>query len=271
LGLQNIVGCLITFRPSKTDMRYFAVFFLLLITTTALAQDSQKVSGTIVNDDTKLPVTNANIINLNKVKGAVADDKGYFEIEATVNDTLHISLIGYATLKIRVTNDWIKNKTTTIQMTEKAIALEEVIIQPYILTGYLEVDSKLIPLRENYRYSISGLHEGYEAGEYSPGAFGKVLGSIFNPADALYNFFGKKPKELKRLREMKKDDNVRNLLESKYDRETIAALLGINKNDIPEILARCNYSESFVKTANDLQIMDAISACYEEYKILKKK
>ena len=45
----------------------------------------------------------------------------------------------------------------------------------------------------------------------------------------------------------------------------------LKKNDIPEILGRCNYSESFIKTANDLQIMDAISECYEEYKILKKK
>jgi hypothetical protein len=47
-------------------------------------------------------------------------------------------------------------------------------------------------------------------------------------------------------------------------------LLGIDK-EIPEILQRCNYSDSFIKTANDLQIMDAISGCYEEYKILKKR
>lgn len=252
-------------------MKYFAVLFLFLTFGAASAQEIVKITGTIVNDNDMLPVANANIINLNKVKGASSDEKGYFEIAASVNDTLHISLIGFVTLNVRVTNDWIKNKTTRIQMTEKAIALEEVIIQPYKLTGYLEVDSKLIPMRENYRYSISGLNQGYEAGENSPAAFGKVLGSIFNPADALYNFFGKKPKELKKLRQMKKDDNLRNLLETKYDRETICALLGIQKNDIPEILSRCNYSESFVQTANDLQIMDAISACYEEYKILKKR
>jgi hypothetical protein len=70
---------------------------------------------------------------------------------------------------------------------------------------------------------------------------------------------------------MKKDDTVRNLLESKFDRETLGVLLGIDVKDIPEILQRCNYSESFIKTANDLQIMDAISGCYEEYKILKKR
>ncbi|SDK03882.1 carboxypeptidase-like regulatory domain-containing protein [Flavobacterium noncentrifugens] len=254
-------------------MRYFVVFFFLFLTTTLMAQDvtSQKVSGVIVNDNGLAAISNVNVINLNKVRGTISDAKGFFEIEVSVNDTLHFSLIGFQSIKVRVTNDWIKNKTTKIQLTEKAIALEEVNIMPYNLTGYLEIDSKLIPTRENFRYSISGLTEGYEAGEYSPNAFGRVLGSIFNPADMLYNFFGKKPKELKRLKEMKKDETVRNLLESKYDRETIAVLLGINKNEIAEILQRCNYSDSFIQTANDLQIMDAISGCYEEYKILKKK
>lgn len=255
-------------------MRYFVVFFFILIAATVSAQVSettQKVTGTIINDNTLLPQANVNVLNLNKVKGSIANEKGYFEIEAAVNDTLHFSLIGYQSLKVRVTNDWIKNKTTQIQLTEKAIALEEVKIQSYLLTGYLEVDSKLIPFRENYRYSISGLQEGYEAGEYAPGAFGNVLGSIFNPADMLYNFFGNNPKELKKLKAMKKNDNIRALLESKYDRETLAIFLGIDKSEIPEILARCNYSESFAKTANDLQIMDAISGCYEEYKILKRR
>lgn len=255
-------------------MKPFTTLLFLLLSVLTFGQDSEqvnKIAGIVSNDATLLPLFNANVVNLNKVKGAVTDERGRFVIEAELNDTLHISLIGFQPITVRVTNDWVKNKTATISLTEKAIALEEVIIQPYRLTGYLEVDTKLIPIPENYRYNIAGLSQAYEAGAFSPGAFGKMMGSMFNPADALYNFFGKKPTELKKLKEYKKDENVKNLLESKYDRETIAALLGIDKNDIPEILARCNYSESFAKTANDLQVMEAISECYEEYKILKKK
>ena len=255
-------------------MKYFVVFFFLVVSATAFAQvkePSQKVDGIIISNTTRQPISSVNIININKVRGATTDVRGFFEIDVQVNDTLHITSLGFQSLRVRVTNDWIKNKSTKIQLTEKAIALEEVVIRPFNLTGYLEVDTKIIPVKENYRYSISGLTQGYEAGEYSPNAFGRVLGSIFNPADMLYNFFGNNPKELKKLKEMKKDDTVRTLLESKFDRETIAVLLGIDKNEIPEILQRCNYSESFIKTANDLQIMDAISGCYEEYKVLKKK
>jgi hypothetical protein len=204
------------------------------------------------------------------VKGTISNARGNFEIDADVNDTLHITMIGFQSLRVRVTNDWVKNGNAKIELTEKAIALEEVKVRKYNLTGYLEVDTKLIPDEENFRYSISGLPQGYEAGEYSPKAFSRVMSSIFNPADMLYNFFGKKPKELKKLKEMKKDNTVKELLETKFDRETVAILLGIDKKDIPEILQHCNYSEAFIQTANDLQILDAISQCYEQYKVLKK-
>jgi hypothetical protein len=254
-------------------MRYIFLYFLILLSFSALAQEpiTQKVTGTIINDNTLMPISNANVININKVKGVVTDVKGFFELEVSVNDTLHISLLGYQSLRVRVTNDWLKNGTAKLQLTEKAIALEEVIVKKYDLTGYLEIDSKLIPDKENYRYSISGLSQGYETGSSSPGAFSRVLGSIFNPADMLYNFFGNKSDQLKKLKKMKKDDTVRHLLESKFDRETLGVLLGVDKKEIAEILTRCSYSEDFIKTANDLQIMDAISECYEQYKVLSKK
>lgn len=255
-------------------MKYFVVFLCSLLSLTAVGQGietSPKVSGIILNINTQEPISNVNIINVNKMRGATTDDKGIFEIAVTANDTLHITILGYQSLKVKVTNDWIKNKSTNIYLTEKAYALEEVIIRRFNLTGFLEIDNKLFPDKQNYRYSISGLTEGYETGENSPNALEKIVGSLFNPADKLYNFFGKKTRELLRLKEMKKDDTVRNLLETKFDRETISVLLGINKDEIAEVLSRCNYSDSFIKTANDLQILDAISACYEEYKILKRR
>ena len=251
-------------------MRYFAVTFFVLLSFSAFSQQTT-VRGTVVNDNTLLPLWNINIVNVNLVKGAITDAKGNFEIEANVNDVLLISSLGFQSIEIKVTNDWIKNKSSRIHLTEKAYALEEVVIPPYDLTGYLEVDSKLIPEKENYWYSISGLSKRYEGGENSPNAFSRVVGSLFNPADMLYNFFGKKPKELRKLKELKKDDKLMSLLQTKYDRETIYLLLGIDKKDLAEILERCSYSDTFAQTANDLQILEAISGCYEEYKILKKK
>jgi hypothetical protein len=255
-------------------MKYFILFLFLVTSLKSVAQTTEvptTISGTIISDNTGVPLVGVSIININQVNGTTTDTKGNFELAVTQSDTLHVTLLGYESLRVRVTNDWIKNKKTIIQLTQKAIELNEVIVNKYYLTGYLEIDAKLIPIKEDLRYSISGLGQGYEAGQYAPEAFGKVLGSIFNPADMLYNFFGKRPQQLKKLRELRKDDTVRNLLETKYDRETIALLLGVSQNEIGEILGRCSYSDAFIKTANDLQIMDALSSCYEQYKILKKK
>lgn len=255
-------------------MKHIVLFLFLITSLNSVAQTTEvptKISGTIISDNTGTPLVGVNIININQVTGTTTNYNGNFELSVTQSDTLHITLLGYESLRVRVTNDWIKNRTTTIQLTQKAIALNEVVISPYYLTGYLEIDAKLIPIKEDFRYNISGLGRGYEAGQYAPDSFGKVLGSIFNPADMLYNVFGKRPQQLKKLREMRKDDTVRKLLETKYDRETITLLLGVTQDEIAEILNRCSYSDAFIKSANDLQIMDAISGCYEQYKILKKK
>lgn len=256
-------------------MKHFTLLFLVLFSSIAFSQtqtDSiiKMIKGRVVDSETKLPMGNVHVINATKIKGTVTNGNGLFEIEGTVNDTLLFTYIGFNSTKVTITNDWKKTDDTKVEMTEKIFDLDEVVITQLHLTGYLEVDTKLIAVDDSYRVQISGLPIGYEAGEKSPNAINRVLSSIFNPADFLHNTFSKKAKEMKKLREMKKDNTVRDLLASKFDRETIATLLEIDKDDIPMILQKCNYSESFIKTANDLQILDAISTCYEDYKVLKK-
>ena len=252
------------------------VLFTLFFSLCVFSQENQTtlevektISATVLSDSTNQPLENVNIVNLGNVKGATSGKKGVFEIKAKLNDTLFFSYLGYKSLQVKVTNDWLKLGNVKVKMTEVGIALEEVIVQEIQLTGYLEIDAKAVPIYNNSRYAISGLNQGYEGGKKQPGAVTKVLNAIFNPADFLYNLFGKKPKQMRKLRKMKEDDNIRNLLASKYNRETLTALLQVDRADIDEILRNCSYSQNFIKTANDLQILDAISECYEEYRVLR--
>jgi hypothetical protein len=250
---------------------HFSLLILLLITFLGISQDYATVKGTILKSETLSPMESVNIVNLNQVIGTTTNTKGEFEISAKVNDTLHLSYLGYKSIKVKVSNDWIKYGTsTTIELTELALALEEVNVNKLKLTGYLEVDIKQVPIQKNIRYSISGLNSGYESRERSPSMVSSVLGAIFNPADFLHNIFGKKPREMRKLREMKKQDEIKTLLASRFDREMLTALLQMDRIDLDLLISECNYSQSFIKTANDLQILDAISECYEEYKILSR-
>jgi len=268
-------------------MKYlFTIILLAFVVQTSFAQDAKnedsepqevasddietRVMGTVIDLSTDKPIDRVNIVNLNQVIGTSTDDEGNFEINAKLNDTLHLSYLGYKSIKVRVTNDWIKFGETKIGMTELALALEEVVVNQLKLTGYLDIDVKQVPIKSNYRYSISGLNNAYEAGDRRPNAVSKVLGAIFNPADFLHNIFGKKPNELRKLKKMKKDDEIRNLLASRFDREMLMVLLQVDKFDLDEIVNQCNYSKNFIESANDLQILDAISECYEEYKVLNR-
>ncbi len=255
------------------------IFLLALIVPTLLPAQtpppstqtaSPIVKGTVLNAKDDSILSNVNIVNLNQVKGTITLEDGHFEIPAKVNDTLYFSYLGFETINVRVTDDWLKYGDVTISMTEKGIALEEVVVKEFALTGYLEIDAKRAPIYASRRYSINGLDQGYEAGSDEPGAFTKTLGSIFNPADFLYGVFGKKGGNMRKLREIKKEDEIRNLLQKKYDRETLSSLLQMDKVSIDAILRNCQYSKKFILEANDLQILDAISECYEEYKVLKK-
>ncbi|MCC4228068.1 carboxypeptidase-like regulatory domain-containing protein [Zunongwangia profunda] len=243
----------------------FLVFFVCQITS---AQDV--ISGTVMNAANDVALENVHIVNLNQVKGTTSEEDGSFELQATANDTLYFTYLGFKSIKVRVTNDWLKYGNVKVKMTEVGIALEEVTVSDVKLTGYLEIDAKNIPIYENKRYSISGLNIGYEAGGSSPSAFNKVIGSIFNPADALNNLFSRREQQMRKLRQMKEDESIRDLLGSKYNRETLTAMLQLSRSEIEEVLSRCNYSEDFVKTATDLQILDAISGCWEEYKLLQR-
>jgi len=235
------------------------------------SQVIQEFRATVINAQTKFPLESVHVINLNQVKGTITNQDGKFQINAAVNDTLYLTYLGFKPQKVRVTNDMFKFEDTKISLTELAYALEEVIVRPYQLTGFLDIDVKNLPVNTSYQYSISGLNKSYEGGNRNPSAVTKVLGAILNPADLLRNLFGKKPSQMRKLRQMKEDDDIRDLLASKFDRETLTQLLQIEKMDIEDILNNCSYSKSFIQTANDLQILDAISSCYEEYKVLNRR
>ena len=50
----------------------------------------------------------------------------------------------------------IKYGNSKFQMTELAFALEEIIIRPYKLTGYLDIDVKNAPINTSKRYIFLG-------------------------------------------------------------------------------------------------------------------
>ena len=141
------------------------LFFTIISAFVLYAQEPTTVKGKVLDAANDQPLESVNIVNLNQVVGTSTNSAGEFEIQAKVNDTLHFSYLGYKSIKVRVTNDWLKFGNADIKLTELALALEKVVVNQLKLTGYLKVDIAQVPEpNDNYRYSISGLPStGYEA------------------------------------------------------------------------------------------------------------
>ncbi|SDH94240.1 carboxypeptidase-like regulatory domain-containing protein [Myroides phaeus] len=245
-------------------MRNFTVFLFLILTTVGvLAQDKTTVSGTILNDKSFLPIDDVNVINITKVKGTISKRDGSFSVEANLNDSIHFSYPGYVPIKLKVTNDWINNDNLKVYFTEQSIELDEIVIKKFDLTGYLEVDTKLIALNEKMQFDFYRRNQ-------TP-YYGTAMGTFFSPVDVVYNLFKGKSKKLKKLEAIKEDQNMIALMQTRYDREIVCGLLDITREDIVKSLQNCNYSDKFIYTATDFQIYQALSDCFENSKVLATK
>lgn len=228
------------------------------------------LQGRIISITDKKPLQSAHIVNLNSVNGTITNTNGQFEIPATVNDTIFISYIGFQSIKLKITNDLLKGNELEIAIHEKVVNIEEVTLKSHKLIGVLVVDAKNVPNDSYSRIHINGLPQAYETGNSYGRNYNSGLGAVFNPVDFWYNKFGKKPKEMDRLRKMKEGDQMRNLMEQKYSREIMMDYLDMSRKELNDLLSECNYSNRFINKASDLQIIEAVLECYENYRALQK-
>ncbi|HLV46386.1 MAG TPA: carboxypeptidase-like regulatory domain-containing protein [Flavobacterium sp.] len=229
-------------------MRIYTVFIFLLLTSTLFAQ--QSVKGTVLSDQTYAPEANVSVINLNSLKVAQTDQNGVFEIQAALNDTLHISADGYKALKIKVTNDWLKGYEIKVYIKDLSTMLDELIISNVELTGFLEIDSKRLAYAT---YDITGSLAAAGLPVYHQTAL--------NPVKKIYDFLKKNSKTTQTINRIQQENELIELMKTKYDRETVSALLNISKEDIVAALQMCNKSERFIYTASDYQIFIALNEC----------
>jgi len=226
--------------------------------------------GQVVDNSNKKPLNGANLFNLNSVIGSITNDKGYFEIETKANDTLYISYLGFESIKLKITNDLLKGNELVIELNEKTEQLNEVVVKSNKLIGVLEIDAKNVPKDKYSRIHIVGLRQTYEVGSSKSRNYTSPIDALFKPIDFVYNMFGKKPKQLKKLKKLRSDDHLRTMLEGKFNRELMMEYLELDAQELNELLNECNYSDYFIQTASDLQLIEAVLLCYENHKAIKK-
>lgn len=231
---------------------------------------SYPLTGIIVDFKDKQPLKAAHLFNLNSVIGTITNDEGKFEIPTVANDTLYISYLGFQSIKLKITHDLLKGNELVIELHEKTEQMKEIVVKSIKLIGVLEIDTKNVPTDKYSRIHINGIPQTYEVGVKKAKTYTSAIDALFKPIDFVYNRFGKKPKELEKLKKLRDDDKLRAMLETNFNRELMMEYLDMNDTELNDFLNECNYSDYFIKEASDLQLIEAVLLCYENYKAIKK-
>ena len=75
---------------------------------------------------------------------------------------------------------------------------------------------------------------------------------------------------IRKLKKLRSNDNLRSMLEGKFNRELMMEYLDMDSQELTDLLNECNYSDYFIRSASDLQLIEAILLCYENHKAIKK-
>jgi TonB-linked SusC/RagA family outer membrane protein len=105
---------------------FLSVVFLSLLSSSLIAQKSA-IKGTVLDEKSKEPLIAATIVVADSDQGVVTDAEGKFTIQATVNDQIIISYIGYKTKTVQIEN----TSDLTILLSQNTLDLDEVIVVGY--------------------------------------------------------------------------------------------------------------------------------------------
>src|SRR5690606_16486540 len=104
------------------------ILTLLLAFAVQLSFAQQKTITGTVTDETGMPLPGVNIVIVGTSTGTQSDFDGNYSINASVGQAISFSYLGYETAEVPVTAS---TTTISIQMSEDAATLEEVIVTAY--------------------------------------------------------------------------------------------------------------------------------------------
>lgn len=164
--------------------KLYACLWLLLVSQLAYAQ-TRTVTGTIVDGQTRETLPGVNVVLKNSSRGTVTDVDGKFRIEASANDTIFFSFVGYHTEAVPINN----RSVIDITLRPSMQSLEEVLVVGYgemkksVVTGSItSVKAKDLETMPIYRVEqalqgrTSGLTIAASSGQPGSGATVRVRG-----------------------------------------------------------------------------------------------
>ncbi len=245
------------------------LFTALLLLVSLLLHPQTKDStitlhGSLYDSKDFSPVEFAHIINLNRPYATISDSSGYFKIKMNMEDTLHITSIGYEDKYVSY-NQKAPAIFKSIPLNQKTYDIESIEITPW--KTYRDFKNKFISLElDDSRKKVHPLiweglpRKPIDAEPEEPG--------ILNPVSFLYDLFSGDREERTKYNEILSRETKQRRIRSKYNKEIVSNLTGLKGEELEKFMDFCNFTEQELLNRKAYEILEEVK---QKYKVFKKK
>ena len=220
--------------------RFYLVFFsLTFIKLNAQINVSSLLKGNVSYNDT-LSVSSIHVINKSRGSATITNEKGYFEIFSSPEDTIIFSSVQYKLKILVVSSEMLVSKEVIIPLEVFINELNEIVVKPNNLTGDLFKDianSTSKPVNF-YNLGIPGFIGARKEKIISPASI--IATSILSgniPIDPIYKHISGYYKRLKKKRNLEIDFDFISKLIKFYGIDYFKISFGIKEDDIYDFVS----------------------------------
>lgn len=137
------------FFTSRFWVRHLTI--LMFVLTSVMAYGQQTINGSVTSLDDGEPLPGATLIIKGTQQGTISDTNGDFTLQASPNDVLVISFVGYATQEIVI--DARKNYSVGLEL--EMGALQEIVVMGYTSKRQKELSASVVSLDADELQSVT--------------------------------------------------------------------------------------------------------------------
>lgn len=251
---------------------------VLLLTKPALSQfvriaDRVIVAGYVFEESTGEPLPYVNVYVKKSRSGTITDTLGYFLLNATINDTIIFSSLGYDRKYVILTDSATDKKEPLIVFMDTKVyeirSVEVISLRKYKQLEY-EITNMRLP-DDEFTYAANNFpFRSPDIDYYTRGSTPmQGIGMVFSPITALYDMFSKEGKEKQKLAELQGKDYLNSLIEEKISAALVMKITGLNQSETNAFLEWCNFSPEFVMKLTEYDLVSVIVYKYKLYENLR--
>ncbi|QJD95788.1 hypothetical protein HH214_07845 [Mucilaginibacter robiniae] len=220
------------------------VLCLSLLTSIALAQAPITVKGLVFNQSSAVRLAQVTIANRHNQTYATTNNLGEFSIQAAIGDSLMIFKAGFTEQKIAV-------KST-----------QDLMISLIPVTQLADVIIKSTSKRQEQQQTMDVYRS---KGIYFDGK-PPLLAGLGSPATALYELFGKGPRQARHFSNYIKRENEQTAINRRYNKELVKRVTNLNDEEAQQLVEAYRPTPEEITKWSDYDLIQFIKKSVVSFK-----